>query len=139
MRSVYLREHGVTYSQGIATLFVERMLDLLTMIVLASLVILVSPAYSWLLVGMAVAAIAALILICHPALPDWLGRQATRREGHRSARWLAAAAKLLHSSRTLLHPRLLLLGMVLGVVSWGAEGLGFHLVCNGLEFKLLAA
>jgi uncharacterized membrane protein YbhN (UPF0104 family) len=139
MRSLYLREHGVTYSQSIATLFVERMLDLLTMIVLASLVILVSPAYSWVLVSMAVAAIVALIIICHPALPDWLGGLALRREGHRSAKWLAGAANLLRASRTLLHPKLLLFGMVLGIASWGAEGLGFHLVCNGLNFKLMAA
>jgi uncharacterized protein (TIRG00374 family) len=28
------------------------------------------------------------------------------------------------------------LGIVLGVVSWGAEGIGFHLVCRGLQLPL---
>jgi uncharacterized protein (TIRG00374 family) len=136
VRSLYLREHGVTYTQSIATLFVERMLDLLTMIVLASLVVLISPAFSWLLVGMATIAIFAVTLISRPALPDWLERVAARRTGRRSAKWLTAAANLLRSSRQLLRPRLLFSGLLLGIASWAAEGLGFHLVCNGLDLKL---
>jgi glycosyltransferase 2 family protein len=138
VRSLYLREHGVTYSESMATLFVERLLDLLTMIVLASLVVLVSSSYSWLLIGMAVIAIVALLVVCRPALPDWLARHSDRRAGHRSSKWLAALAKLLRSSRTLLHPRLLLLGMLLGLLAWGAEGVGFHLVCRGLDLRLEA-
>ena len=124
VRSFYLREHGVTYSESIATLFVERLLDLLTIIVLASLVILVSHAYGWLLLSMALIAIVALIVICRPALPDWLVHQSGRHPARRTSKWLAVLAKLLRSSRTLLHPRLLLLGTLLGLLSWGAEGLG---------------
>jgi uncharacterized protein (TIRG00374 family) len=136
VRSFYLREHAVTYAQSIATLFVERLLDLLAIIVLASLVILVSSSYSWLLIGMAASAIVALIVICRPALPDWLAHRSSLHPARRSSRWLAAAAKLLHSSRTLLHPKLLLIGMLLGVLAWGAEGLGFDLVCRGLALHL---
>jgi uncharacterized protein (TIRG00374 family) len=136
VRSFYLREHGVTYAQSIATLFVERLLDLLAVIVLASLVILVSSSYSWLLISMAVIALVALIVICRPALPDWLARRSSLHPAHRSSKWLGAAAKLLHSSRTLLHPKLLLVGMLLGLLAWGAEGLGFDLVCRGLALHL---
>jgi uncharacterized protein (TIRG00374 family) len=136
VRSLYLREHGVTYSEGIATLFVERLLDLLAIIVLASLVILVSSSYSWLLISMAVIAIVALMVICHPALPDWLALRSSLHPARRRSKWLGALAKLLRSSRTLLHPKLLLLGMLLGVVAWGAEGFGFDLVCRGLALNL---
>lgn len=136
VRSLYLREHGVTYSESMATLFVERLLDLLSMIVLASLVILVSPSYSWLLVGMAFISVLGLVVIGRPELPNWLARRAERRAGHRTAKWYAAASTSLAASRTLLGPKLLLFGLVLGVMSWGAEGLGFHLVCNGLSFHV---
>ena len=80
VRSIYLREHGVTYSQSVATLFVERLLDLLSMIVLASLVILVSPSYSWLLIGMAVVSIAGVVLIGRPGFPGWRGTRPIRRK-----------------------------------------------------------
>ena len=38
VRSLYLRSYGVTYSQSIAALFVERLQDLLAMVLLASLI-----------------------------------------------------------------------------------------------------
>jgi glycosyltransferase 2 family protein len=136
VRSLYLREHGVTYSQSMATLFVERLLDLLSMIVLASLVVLVSPSYSWLLIGMALVSVVGLVVIGRPELPAWLSRRAQQRAGHRSARWYAGASTSLAASRTLLLPKVLLFGLGLGILSWGAEGLGFHLVCNGLSFHV---
>ncbi|HEX4377882.1 MAG TPA: lysylphosphatidylglycerol synthase transmembrane domain-containing protein [Steroidobacteraceae bacterium] len=139
VRSLYLREHGVTYSESVATLFIERLLDLLSMIVLAALVVLVSPGYSWLLIGMATISIVGMIVIGRPELPAWLARRAEQRQGHRTANWYSAASSTLVASRTLLHPRLLLSGLGLGVMSWGAEGLGFFLVCNGLAFTVGAA
>ncbi len=136
VRSIYLREHGVTYSQSVATLFVERLLDLLSMIVLASLVILVSPSYSWLLIGMGAVSIGGVVLIGRPEFPGWLARRAEQRQGHRTAKWYGAASSTLAASRTLLRPLLLLIGLGIGILSWGAEGLGFFLVCNGLAFSV---
>src|SRR5271166_4868679 len=40
VRSLYLRAHGVTYAESIAALFVERLLDLFAMVILASLIVL---------------------------------------------------------------------------------------------------
>jgi uncharacterized protein (TIRG00374 family) len=136
VRSFYLHEQGVTYSESIATLFVERLVDLLAMVILASLVTVFNASYIWLLIGTGAAVFALLIAICRPALPNWLDRASGRRAGHRSSKWLAALGSLLRSSGKLLRPRLLVFGTILGLLAWGAEGLGFQLICRGLDLNI---
>ena len=45
---------------------------------------------------------------------------------------LGGIAQLLRSSRTLLSPRLLSVGLALGLVAWGVEGIGLYWICEGL-------
>ncbi|GAC1634188.1 MAG: lysylphosphatidylglycerol synthase transmembrane domain-containing protein [Nevskia sp.] len=139
VRSLYLRDHGVSYADSIAALFVERLLDLLAMALLAGLVVLDQPAYWPVLVAALAATVGLLLVISQPALPRRLSGLAARRGEHgRRARLLGALASLLRSSQRILQPRLLLLGLALGVVAWGAEGIGFQLICRGLDFPLAA-
>lgn len=137
VRSVYLREHGVSYPESIAALFVERLLDLLAMALLASLVVLDQPVYWPVLAAALAATIGLLLVVGQPALPRWLGKLALRRKP-RLAGVLNAAASLLHASQRTLKPRPLVTGLLLGLVAWGAEGLGFQLICRGLDFDLTA-
>lgn len=136
VRSFYLHKYGVAYSESIATLFVERLLDLLAIIVLASLAVLYSGAtYMWLLIGAGLATLIVLIIVCRPSLPTWISLLSARRPAYRSSKWLMAVAGLLRSSQNLLRTELLLMGLLLGLLAWGAEGLGFHLICRGLELN----
>jgi uncharacterized membrane protein YbhN (UPF0104 family) len=135
VRSFYLRMHGVGYADSIAALFVERLLDLIAMILLAGLVVLHHKDYWPVLVGTSVVALAMLAIVGQVGLPRWLNSLAVAR-GARVARALKAAADLLHSSQQLLRPRLLFSGLVLGVVAWGAEGVGFLLICRGLNWNI---
>ena len=50
VRSLYLHGHGVSYAQSLAALFVERLLDVLAMSLLALLILLARPDYAWLVV-----------------------------------------------------------------------------------------
>lgn len=141
VRSLYLRGYGVTYSQSIAALFVERLQDLLAMVLLASLIVSDRPAYRPLVVGALILVLALVWAATIKTLPAILERLSGRFQSARIVRLLSAIANLLRSSRALLQPRLLLLGTVAGMVSWGAEGLGFYLICQGLhvEVPLLSA
>ena len=107
VRSIYLYGYGVSYSESVAALFVERLQDLLAMTLLASLVVLERPAYRPLIVG-------ALLLVL--ALVSRRASSRCRRCSSASARIpaedrrrLAALANLLRSSRTLLQPKPLLI------------------------------
>jgi uncharacterized protein (TIRG00374 family) len=136
VRSLYLRGYGVTYSQSIAALFVERLQDLLAMVVLASLIVSERPAYRPLVAGALTLVLALAWCATIKAVPDVIERFSQRLRRPRVARLLHAAANLLHSSRALLQPRLLILGAMAGMVSWGSEGLGFYLICQGLHIQV---
>jgi glycosyltransferase 2 family protein len=132
VRSLYLRDHGVTYTESIAALFVERLLDLCTMVLLASLIVVDHETYRPLLGGVLALALIAVITVCQPIVPRWLDSYGTRTAG-RVSKIAAVFANLLRSSRTLLHPRPLSFGMIIGLLSWGAEGIGFYIICHTLH------
>jgi len=136
VRSLYLRGYGVTYSQSIAALFVERLQDLLAMVLLASLIMTERPAYRPLVIGALLLVLALVIGATIKGLPGLLDRLAARLKSARVARLLAVLTNLLRSSRALLQPRLLILGTAAGVASWGAEGLGFYVICQALHIQL---
>jgi uncharacterized protein (TIRG00374 family) len=141
VRSLYLRGYGVTYSQSIAALFVERLQDLLAMVLLASLIVSDRPGYRPLVVGALLLVLALVWAATIEALPDMLERVSGHFRRARIVRLLSAITNLLRSSRALLQPRLLILGTVAGMVSWGAEGLGYYLICRALhvDVPLLSA
>jgi glycosyltransferase 2 family protein len=134
LRSLYLRGHDVTYAESIAALFVERLLDLFTVVMLASLIVLDHPAYRVLVFASSLIVIAVIACVCQPTLPPLIDRFGARRSG-RVARLANAFANLLRSSKLLLHPRLMVFGIFIGIIAWGAEALGFGVICQGLHIS----
>lgn len=135
VRSLYLREHRVPYADSIAALFVERLLDLMAIALLACLFVLNQPAYWPVLVAAAMTTLGLMLVIGRPAVTRLLERIAARRDG-RIARTLTGLADLLRASRQLLSPALLSGGLLLGLVAWGAEGVGLYWICEGLGIDL---
>jgi uncharacterized protein (TIRG00374 family) len=127
VRSLYLYGHGVSYAQSLAALFVERLLDVLAMSLLALLILLHRPAYAWLVAVAWVLALGLGWLVTRTWLPeklrDW-GR------GHRYGYQFERLARLLDSAAELLRPRYFLFGLGLGVLSWGLEGLSLYLIAR---------
>jgi glycosyltransferase 2 family protein len=136
VRSLYLREHGVPYSDSLAALFAERALDVVAIIALATLVIAGRRAYLPLVIAVPAMLAVLTVLVSRKTLPDWLRRCADRLSYRPAARLLSAAAALLVSTRALLRPGLLMLGALIGIVSWGAEGVGLHLICGALHISV---
>jgi uncharacterized protein (TIRG00374 family) len=141
VRSIYLYEHGVSYAESVAALFVERLQDLLAMALLASLVVLDWPSYRPLIAGALLLTVALVIASSLQSLPALLQRLGTHFNHPKINAGVSALVNLLRSSRTLLRPQLLLLGTAVGVLSWGGEGLGYYLICQGLgvQVNLLVA
>jgi glycosyltransferase 2 family protein len=132
VRSLYLRDQGVTYSESIAALFVERLLDLFAIVALAGIIVIDRAAYRPLLLATAALLTVVLVAVCQRFLPLWVERFAARAP-RRAARPLGALANLLRSSRSLLRPRPLLFGIAIGLMAWTAEGVGFRFICQGLH------
>lgn len=136
VRSLYLRDHGVSYSDSVAALFAERALDVLAMVVLATLIIASRPSYLPLVLAVPLAMAALLLLISRKSLPRRVRRWAEALRRPILQKLARAAVNLLESARALLRPRLLLSGAALGIVSWGAEGLGLYLLCRSVHLQV---
>jgi uncharacterized protein (TIRG00374 family) len=135
VRSIYLRGHGVSYAESLAAFFCERLLDLLAVVLLASLVVLQYQAYRPLVGGVLLLVVVMLFVVSRPALPQWLKRLSSQRSG-RLAGILSNIANLAQHSMHLLRPQLLLVGIAVGILAWAAEGLGFYLICAGMHIDV---
>ena len=135
VRSMYLRQYGVSYPESIAALFVERLQDLLAMVLLSGLMLTGQRAY-WPLVVGTFGITTAIILVARSAgFARTIGAYGNRGTG-RLRKGLKMLAALLLSSQRLLRARASLPGIILGVVSWGAEGVGFYMICEGLQLHV---
>jgi uncharacterized protein (TIRG00374 family) len=136
IRSLYLRPHGVSYADSLAALFVERFLDLLAVLLLGLLSARLFADVWWPSICAAVLVAAALTAVVAPgprsAVAAWLGRSRSSRV----QRLGAQVHSMMRSSQALLGPRMLLVGVALGLVAWAAEGTGFYLILRDLDVEV---
>ena len=130
IRSLYLHALGVPYPHSLAALFAERMMDLLSMLALAGLgAVALGFSRAWVLLGLA-ACIGVVLLVRNPRMLDFVAGLQLKQA--RLAHWRNHFVHLLKASSALLRPRLLLAAVALGALSWGAEGVGLHVITEAL-------
>lgn len=125
VRSIYLNRHGVPYAQSFASLFVERLLDVVTMSLMALLILFSRPEYSSFIVIVWVLTLGLGWLVTREWLPEALRKWGKH---HRFSRHIDHLSRLLEAASVLLCPRLLALGLVIGIGGWILEGLSFYLI-----------
>jgi glycosyltransferase 2 family protein len=138
IKSVLLRtRYDVSLSDGFGVLLVERLGDLLAVLVLASggLGLLADATVYFLATAVVIAATTLFVSnrwIYYPILSQ-VGR--VRKLSGIVHRLLRA----LDTGRALLRPIPFLFGVGIAVIAWGCEGLAFHLVLRGfgLEMEIL--
>ena len=131
VRCYYLSEEGVPYRASFAMLFVERLLDLLAILILSALILGTRADLGWAIGGAFVLIAIGLLLIVWPRSPDLL-RGAAARIGGRAHHLLDWLADTLARSGALLRPPRLLAALTLSIVAWGAEGYGVWLLVSAL-------
>lgn len=135
LRSVLLKPHGVPAPESLAAFFAERTSDLLAILVLTAFGLWTyAPARP--VVGAALLVVlVVLLLVQWTAFIAAVDRWALARE----ARWAALLSKLceivLHFRRCFSLPALAM-GLMLGVVSWFAEGLGLWWLLHALGYSV---
>jgi uncharacterized membrane protein YbhN (UPF0104 family) len=132
VRALYLKPLGVGVRRTIATLYAERVVDVISIALLAVLLYrLPAGGYRWLAVAAGLGT-CALLLLRH----RWFLRAAARlafRLPWRRLRHLALhGVGCLRQAGAVLRGRWLAYGVVIGLASWGAEALAFHLVLREL-------
>lgn len=135
LRCLYLKPHGVSYSASLAALFAERLMDVLTMVMLALLLISAMNGGNSAVVLIGGLFTLVTVLAGRPLWPRWLREYATKLSG-RWGRVVVGVAATLESSALLLRPAPVSLGLVLGLIAWAGEGYGLYLLADALEVKL---
>jgi glycosyltransferase 2 family protein len=126
-RARYYSRLGISLPDVAGAFFIERLMDLMAMVVLAALIVTAAPRYQFAMWSAGAITVAVLVLL---ALLPW-SLLASRLEAAAQlprtfTRFAAGVAKALGAARSLLSPGALLFGFVLGLVAWGLEGLGFY-------------
>lgn len=130
VRARYYRDLDIPLSQVAAAFFSERLMDLLAMVTIALLgMVALGPHYRWLLWG-TVAAMGVMLFLLASLSWDRLERRLVPLVWlpARMRQMAAGLCRTFASARELLRLELLVLGFGLGVVAWGAEGLGLAVI-----------
>lgn len=133
IRSLYLKRHSVSYVHSLAAFFTERFVDLIAMVLLASVAALTFPAYQWPVLAIAGLVIAILPLIHVKSFHAFVDRLIYRLPSERSRAIALRLLDLLRTASTLLRAGPLYAGIVLALIAWGAEGVAFHVILQKLD------
>ncbi len=128
-RARYYERLGISLPDVAGAFFIERLMDVMAMLVLAGLIVAAGPRFHVAMwsAGMVVAA----LLVTLAVLP-WARIAGAIQSGNSLpgvlVRLGVGIAKALAAARALLSPGALFFGFLLGLVAWGLEGLGLYML-----------
>lgn len=129
VRARYYQPKGIPLASVTGAFFIERLLDLVAMILLAVVVLAELQAYRQFL-WVAVALVGGLL--ASVAVVPWasVAERGLHRDASPLVKLVAPVARMLASARIFLSPSILLIGMLLGLAAWGAEAVGLKLISD---------
>ncbi len=138
VRSIYLKRHGIPYGQSLSAFFAERLADVAAMILLSCLAAFQFPQYRILIGAIVLATLLFLLAIQQqPALVKLRGILLARAgAGTAINKIVDHLFTLIISAARLLRANLLFSGLMLGMIAWGAEGLGFYFILRFLHIDV---
>lgn len=136
VRTIYLKPYKVTYVDGLAAFFVERLVDMIAMIIVASLAAFAFASTRW-LVGLTLLVTLAFIPLIHSEkFVAFLDRQRLNLKSDRFRSMGAHLLGMMRSSAGLLRSGPLYVGLALGLLAWLAEGYALYIVLDRLGADL---
>ena len=134
-RSLWLRPYGVPATMSIAAFFAERIQDFLGIVLLASLAVTSFRGAVWVLVGGVALVLGALIILYVPAISRSVLRYLTARPG-RLRQIARQITEILLLTRGCFTPCRFLVGLLIGIGAWSAEGLALYALMSALGHPL---
>lgn len=139
VRSVYLKRDGVSYPTSLAAFFVEKLADLGAILFLSALAAWHFPRYR-LLIVLVLALLVAVSVAVHYRYQAYAILHPLR--ARLPARWRAGLAPtddLVSRASVLLRSDVVTLSLFLGILAWGAEGVGFYYLLQFLHIDATLA
>lgn len=136
LRSIFLKDYGVSYHASFGAFLSERLSDLISVLLLALLGLW---EYSGARVVCLLTAGAIFLVLVALQQHSWMRgfqRWAIRRLSRRLSRAIYFFVKILLAFRDCFSLKTLFVGTVLGVVAWGAEGAAFYYILRLLDLQV---
>ena len=141
LRSVFLKDYGMGYRQSFGAFFAERLSDLIAVVILASLGLWIYPEARIIII--AVIAIICFVIFALQREPwlRWCERFGKRILPSRFGHIVEFILETMLAFRCCYSPRVLIYGIVLGVIAWGAEGFALYYLLQllGTDVSMLTA
>jgi uncharacterized protein (TIRG00374 family) len=136
IRSLYLKRHGVTYTNSLAAFFTERFTDLIAMVLLATMAVVTFPKYQWPIFLITFFSLLLLPFIHAKPFHNFIKVHLKKLPSKKFRYIISRVFGLLDSASTLLRSGTLYSGITLAVLAWGAEGIAFYVILNELELDV---
>lgn len=139
VRSIYLKRDGVSYPTSLAAFFVEKLADLGAMLFLSALAAWHFPRYRLLIALVLALLIAVSVIVHHRYRLYAVLRPLQARLPARGRAGLAHVDRLVGRASVLLRSDVLSTSLFLGILAWGAEGLGFYYLLQFMHIETTLA
>lgn len=131
MRSLYLKQHGIAHQRSIGALFVERIMDLLTILMMAGLgVSFLSGEQSIAAAALTLAIIGGAIAVVKVPKKRIVQSKLVQNLPEKLRHVIIFVESMLDNANDLLSARFIVLGLLLGALAWGLEGYGLYLTMD---------
>lgn len=141
LRGVFLKDFGVEYRKSIGALLAERYADMLAVILIALGGLLSYPQARPLFFLVTTGVIGSLLILQKESWLRGIESFARRKLPTRFAHIIEFFIDTILALRSCYKPRILFIGLALGVLAWGMEGTAFYcyLTLAGAEVSFITA
>lgn len=139
IRSLYLlRTYNISVSASLSALAVERVMDLLTISLLAAIIAAGSTPFRWVVWASIMVVILVIAVLQRKELIEWAYGGILCSKG-RLRTLVGQIAKTLSTSRMLMEPGTVVAGLIAGSVAWACEGVALGYVLHVLGADITVA
>ena len=132
IRSVFLKNHGVSYPESLAVFFSDQLSNLISIMLLVSVGLWAYPQAQPVIVILGGMILGVLLFLQQSKWLQAVDALAQRKLPAKPAHLISSSIEIvLHSKRCFSLP-MLLYGIAMGLVAWGAEGVAFYYIMHVL-------
>ena len=136
MRSLYLKQHGIAQQRSIGALFVERIMDLLVILMMAGLgASFLSGGQTFWAVLVTLVIISSAIIIVKMPKDKIIASRIVQALPEKLRHIIVFIESMLNNANDLLSLRFIFIGLFIGAIAWGLEGYGLYLTMDSFAIK----
>lgn len=136
IRSVFLRNHQISYPESLAAFFSEQFSNLISMMLLVSVGLWAYPQAQPAIVILGGIILSILIVLQQNKWLRSFEALVQRRLPARPAQLITSGIEIVLHSRRCFSLPMLIYGIAIGLLAWGAEGLAFYYIMHVLGSDL---